>query len=135
MEQTINPARPIFIAWAAGELSDRAAAEALARELIEIIEPQERALKQYKDACRDELGTLLIRLGEPVPVNDRIARWVEPTTTESANVKQLRALIADLRQQGSPAHHDIATRIEVCLNTSARKGYPLLEAPTRRHSP
>jgi hypothetical protein len=135
MEQTINPARPIFIAWAAGELSDRAAAEALARELIEVIEPQERALKQYKDARRDELGTLLIRLGEPVAVNDRVARWVEPTTTESANMKQLRALIANLRQHESPALTGIADRIEACFSTSTRKGYPLIEAPTRRNTP
>jgi hypothetical protein len=134
MTSTTTAARPIFIAWAAGELSDRVAAEALARELIEVIEPQERALKQYKDARRDELGTLLIRLGEPVPVNDRVVRWVEPTTTESANVKQLRVLMADLRAQEAPALKAIADRIEACLSTSTRKGYPLIEAPTRRHT-
>jgi hypothetical protein len=135
MAQRIPTDRPIFIAWAAGDLSDRAAAEALARELIEVIEPQERALKQYKDARRDELGTLLLRLGEPVPVNDRIARWVEPTTTESANVKQLRVRIADLRQQDSRALDAIADRIEACFSTSIRKGYPLIEAPIKRNTP
>jgi hypothetical protein len=134
MEHPHNAARPIFIAWAAGELSDRAAAEALARELIEIIEPQERSLKQYKDARRDELGTLLIRLGEPVSVNERVARWVEPTTTESANVKQLRALIATLRAQGVSALAGTADQIEACLSSSTRKGYPLIEAPTRRNT-
>jgi hypothetical protein len=133
MAQRIPADRPIFIARAAGDLSNRAAAEALARELIEVIEPQERVLKQYKDARRDELGTLLIRLGEPVSVNDRIARWVEPTTTESANVKHLRALIAELRQPESPVLDSIADRIEACFSTSTRKGYPLIEAPTRRN--
>jgi hypothetical protein len=121
-----------YLAWAAGQLSDRAAAEAIARELIEVIEPQEKQLQLYKATRRDELGTLLIRIGEPLPVNNRIARWVEPSAIESVSVKQLRALIADLRDQGSSELDGLAMRIEACITTSARRGYLLIEAAGRQ---
>ena len=114
--------------WTAGEISARSAATAIARELIEQIEPAEQELKKRKDTRREELGTLLIRVGEPLEVLGRITRWVEPTTSESASVKQLRALITDLRDQGSPALDGIATRIEACITSSERKGYPLIDS-------
>src|SRR5687768_10441356 len=103
-----------YARWEAGELSAQAAATAIAEELITEIEPAEQALEQRKKARREELGTLLIRVGEPLEVLGRVTRWVEPTTAEAANVKRLRALIAELRDQGSPALDGIAARIEGC---------------------
>ena len=61
----------------------------------------------------------------------RVARWVEPTTAESANVKKLRMLIDELRDQGSPALDGIAGRIEACIAAGERRGYPLIEPPLR----
>jgi hypothetical protein len=127
--QTDSP----FAAWEAGELSAQAAAEAIVRALIEEIEPQEQALRQAKEARRAELGTLLIRIGGPVTTGGRVARWVEPSATETASVKQLRTLIAELRDQGSPALDGIAARIAACISASLRKGYPLIEAAPRTH--
>ena len=117
--------------WEAGELSARDAALAITQELIAEIEPAEQALEARKKARRDELSTLLIRVGEPLEVLGRVTRWVEPTSAESANVKKLRALIAELRDQGSPAFDGIATRIEACITASDRRGYPLIEPPPR----
>jgi hypothetical protein len=113
--------------WEAGELSARDAATAIAQELITEIEPQERALEERKKARRDELGTLLIRVGEPLEVLGRVTRWVEPTTAESASVKKLRALIDELYEQGVPAIDGIAARIEACITVGDRRGYPLIE--------
>lgn len=118
--------------WEAGELSARDAAATIAQELITEIEPAEQALEERKKARREELGTLLIRLGEPLEVLGRVTRWVEPTTAEAANVKKLRALIAELRDQGSPALDGIAARIEGCITIGDRRGYPLIEPPPRR---
>lgn len=115
--------------WEAGELSARDAATVIAQELITEIEPAERALEERKKARRDELGTLLIRLGEPLEVLGRVTRWVEPTTGETANVKKLRALINELYEQGVPAIDGIAARIEACIAVGDRRGYPLIEPP------
>lgn len=131
-ESATLPARTTpYARWEAGELSARDAAIATAQELITEIEPQEHALEARKKVRREELGTLLIRVGAPLEVLGRVTRWVEPTTAESANVKQLRVLIAELREQGSPALDGIACRIEACITTSERRGYPLIEPPTR----
>ena len=124
-----------YARWEAGELSARDAALATAQALITEIEPQEQALEARKKARREELGTLLIRVGEPLEVLDRVARWVEPTTSESANGKKLRALITELRDQGSPALDGIASRIEACITQSERRGYPLIEPPPRPRRP
>ena len=122
--------------WEAGELSARDAVIATAQALITEIEPQEQALEARKKARRVELGTLLIRVGAPLEVLGRVTRWVEPTTSESANGKKLWALIIELRDQGSPALDGIASRIEACLTQSERRGYPLIEPPPRpRRSP
>jgi len=120
-----------YAQWEAGELSAQAAATAIAEELITEIEPAEQALEARKKARREELGTLLIRVGEPLEVLGRVTRWVEPTTAESANVKKLRALISELRDQGSPALDGIAGRIEACITVGERRGYPLIEPPPR----
>jgi len=104
---------------------------AIAQELIREIDPQEQALEARKKARREELGTLLIRVGEPLEVLGRVTRWVEPTTAETANVKRLRALIAELRGQESPAIDGIAARIEACITVGERRGYPLIEPPPR----
>jgi hypothetical protein len=113
--------------WEAGDLSARDAAAAIAQELINEIEPAEQALEERKKARREELGTLLIRVGEPLTILGRVTRWVEPTTAETANVKKLRALIAELRDQGAPALNGIAARIEACITIGDRRGYPLIE--------
>jgi len=60
-----------------------------------------------------------------------MARWVEPTTSESASVKKLRALCDELREQGAPALDGIAARIQGCITSSDRRGYPLIEPPQR----
>jgi hypothetical protein len=83
---TVLTATP-FAQWEAGEISARDAATLIARELIEDLEPQEKALEERKKARREELGTLLIRVGEPLGVLGRTARWVEPSTSESASVR------------------------------------------------
>jgi hypothetical protein len=124
-----------YARWEAGELSAQAAATAIAEELITEIEPAEQALERRKKARREELGTLLIRVGEPLEVLGRVTRWVEPTTAESANVKKLRALISELRDQGSPALDGIAGRIEACITAGERRGYPLIEPPPRPRRP
>ena len=125
-----------YARWEAGELSARDAVIATAQALITEIEPQEQALEARKKARRVELGTLLIRVGAPLEVLGRVTRWVEPTTSESANGKKLWALIIELRDQGSPALDGIASRIEACLTQSERRGYPLIEPPPRpRRSP
>jgi hypothetical protein len=118
--------------WEAGELSAQAAATAIAEELITEIEPAEQALEARKKARREELGTLLIRVGAPLKVLGRVTRWVEPTTAESANVKKLRALISELRDQGSPALDGIASRIEACITVGDRRSYPLTEPLRQR---
>lgn len=123
LPETLSP----YARWEAGELSARDAAAAIAQELIAAIEPAEQALEARKQARREELGTLLIRVGEPLEVLGRVTRWVEPTTAESANVKKLRALVAELRDQGSPALDGIASRMEACITQSERRGYPLIE--------
>jgi hypothetical protein len=97
-----------YARWEAGELNARDAATAIAQEPIREIEPQEQALEQCKKACREELGTLLIR------------------------VKKLRVLIAELREQGSPALGGIAARIEGCITAGERRSYPLIEPPPRQ---
>lgn len=117
--------------WEASELSARDAAAAIAQELMSEIEPAEQALEERKKARREELGTLLIRLGEPLEVLGRVTRWVEPTTSETANAKKLRALIAELREQGAPELDGIAARIEACITIGDRRGYPLIEPPPR----
>lgn len=127
LPETANP----YQRWEAGELNARDAATAIAQELITEIEPQERALEERKKARRDELGTLLIRVGEPLEVLGRVIRWVEPTTGETANVKKLRALIDDLYEQGVPAIDGIAARIEACITVGDRRGYPLIEPSPR----
>src|SRR5690606_16349033 len=119
----------------AGELNAQAAARAIAEELISEIEPAEQALEARKKVRREELGTLLIRVGEPLEVLGRVTRWVEPTTSESANVKKLRALINELRDQGSPALDGIAGRIEACITAGERRGYPLIEPSPRPRRP
>lgn len=124
-----------YARWEAGELSSRDAATAIAEELIAEIEPAEQALERRKKARREELGTLLIRVGEPLEVLGRVTRWVEPTTAETANIKKLRALIAELRDQGSPALDGIASRIEACITAGERRGYPLIEPPPRPRRP
>lgn len=128
LPETTSP----FARWEAGELSARDAAMAIAQELIAEIEPQEQALEERKKARREELGTLLIRVSEPLEVLGRVARWVEPTTSETASVKKLRALAAELREQGSPALDGIAARIEACITVGDRRGYPLIEAPPKQ---
>lgn len=120
-----------FAAWQAGLLSPREAATAVAQELITVIDPQERAIAQAKAARRAELGTLLIHIGAPLEVGGRVARWVEPTDTESVSVKQLKALIADLHAQGAPELDALARRIAACITRSTRAGYPLIEAAPR----
>lgn len=80
-----------FARWEAGELSAAAAATAIVQELISEIEPEEQALEVRKKARRAQVGTLLIRVGESLEVLGRITRWVEPITTEAANVKKLRS--------------------------------------------
>lgn len=120
-----------FARWQAGELSAGAAATAIVQELISEIEPQEQALDARKQPLRAELGTLLLRYGAPLEVLGRMARWVEPSTAETANLKKLRMLIAELRDQGTPALNEIASRIEACMTQSERRGYPLIEAPPR----
>ena len=120
-----------FAAWQEGLLSPREAATAIADELITVIDPQERAIAQVKAARRGELGTLLIRIGAPLEVSGRVARWVEPTEAESVSVKQLKALIADLHAQGVPELDTLARRIAACITRSVRAGYPLIEAAPR----
>jgi hypothetical protein len=129
--ETLPATAPPFARWEAGELNARDAATAIAQELITEIEPAEQALEERKKARREELGTLLIRVGEPLEVLGRVTRWVEPTTAETANVKKLRLLIAELRDQGSPALDGIAARIEGCITVGDRRGYPLIEPPPR----
>lgn len=126
--ETLPEATSPFARWEAGALSARDAAMAIAQELIVEIEPQEQALEERKKARREELGTLLIRVGEPLEVLGRVTRWVESTTSETASGKKLRALAAELRDQGSPALDGIAARIEACITTGDRRGYPLIEA-------
>lgn len=128
---TLPEGASAYTRWEAGELSARDAAAAIAQELISEIEPAGQILEARKKARREELGTLLIRVGEPLEVLGRITRWVEPTAAESANVKRLRALIAELRDQGSPALDGIAARIEGCITAGERRGYPLIEPPLR----
>jgi polyhydroxyalkanoate synthesis regulator phasin len=128
---TLPKAASPYDRWEAGELNARDAATAIAQELISEIEPAEQALEARKKARREELGTLLIRVGEPLEVLGRVTRWVEPTTAETANVKKLRALITELRDQGSPALDGIASRIEACITVGERRGYPLIEPPLR----
>lgn len=132
METEIVPdtASP-YARWEVGELSARDAAAVIAQELITEIEPAEQALEERKKARREELGTLLIRLGGPLEVLGRVTRWVEPTTAESASVKKLRALIHELYEQGVPAIDGIAARIEACITLGDRRGYPLIEPPMR----
>lgn len=125
------PVATPYARWEAGELGAREAATAIAHELIAEIEPAEQVLEERKKARRDELGTLLIRIGEPLEVFGRVTRWVEPTTSETASVKKLKALIADLRDQGSPALDGLANRIEACITAGERRGYPLIEPPPR----
>lgn len=120
-----------FTRWEAGELSAAAAANLIAQELISEIEPQEQALEARKQARRAELGTLLLCYGAPLEVIGRVARWVEPSASEGASVKKLRALIAELRDQRTPVLDDVASRIEVCITKSERRGYPLIEAARR----
>ena len=120
-----------FAAWQEGLLSAEAAAAAVAHELITVIDPQERAIAQQKVARRAELGTLLIRIGAPLEVSGRVARWVDPTEAESVSVKQLKALIADLHAQGVPDLDALARRIAACITRSVRAGYPLIEAAPR----
>jgi hypothetical protein len=132
---TENAAVTAFARWEAGELSAQVAAIAIAEELIREIEPQEQALEKRKKARREELGTLLIRVGEPLEVLGRMTRWVEPTTAESANAKKLRALISELRDQGNPALDGIAGRIEACITAGERRGYCLIEPPPRPRQP
>lgn len=127
LPETVTP----YQRWEAGELNARDAATVIAQELITEIEPQERALEERKKARREELGTLLIRVGEPLEVLGRVTRWVEPTTGETANVKKLRALIDELYEQGTPALDGIAARIEACITVGDRRGYPLIEPPPR----
>lgn len=124
-----------YAKWEAGELSARDAATAITEELITEIEPAEQALEARKKARREELGTLLIRVGEPLEVLGRVTRWVEPTTAETANVKKLRALISELRDQGSSALDGIVGRIEACITSGDRRGYPLIEPPPRPRRP
>lgn len=132
MEIEIFPEAALpFARWETGELSAGDAAAAIAQELITEIEPAEHALEERKKARREELGTLLIRVGEPLEVLGRVTRWVDPTTAETANVKKLRALIDELRDQGSPALDGIATRIESCITVGDRRGYPLIDPPPR----
>ena len=121
-----------FARWEAGELTASAAATAIIEELIAVIEPQEQALEARKQARRAELGTLLLRYGAPLEVRGRVARWVEPSTAEAANVKQLRKLTAELRDKHVPALDEVAAGIEACITPSERRGYPLIEAPSRR---
>ncbi len=115
---------PAYARWQASELGAEAAALQIAHELIARIEPAAKALEQRREARRSELGTLLIRVGRPLEVLGRMARWVEPTTSESASVKKLRALCDELREQGAPALNGIAARIEACITASSRRGYP-----------
>jgi len=128
---TLPEAATPYARWEVGELSAREAATTIAQELITEIEPQEHALEARKQARRNELGTLLIRVGAPLEVLGRVTRWVEPTTGESASVKKLRALCDELRDQGAPALAGIASRIEACITASERRGYPLIEPPQR----
>jgi len=128
---TLPEAVTPYARWAAGALSAHAAATAIAQELIAEIGPAEHALEARKQARRNELGTLLIRVGAPLEVLGRVTRWVEPTTGESASVKKLRALCDELRDQGAPALAGIAARIEACITASERRGYPLIEPPPR----
>jgi hypothetical protein len=132
-ESTAAITETSFARWEAGELSARAAATAIAEELITKVEPAEKALEARKKVLREQLGTLLIRVGEPLEVLGRPMRWVEPTTSETASVKKLRVLIAELCNQGSPALDGIAARIEACITTGDRSGYPLIEQPPRSH--
>jgi len=133
---TLSGAVTPYARWEFGELSAREAATTIAQELITEIEPQEHALEARKQTRRNELGTLLIRVGAPLDVLGRVTRWVEPTTGESASVKKLRALCDELRDQGAPALAGIAARIEACITASERRGYPLIEPPQRpRRSP
>lgn len=132
---TLPELAPPYVRWETGELSARDAATVIAEELITEIEPAEQALEARKKARREELGTLLIRVGEPLEVLGRVTRWVEPTTAETANVKKLRTLICELRDQGSPALDGIAGRIEACITVGERRGYPLIEPPPRPQRP
>lgn len=118
-----------FVRWQAGELTASAAATAIVQELLTEIQPQEQALEARKQARRTELGTLLLRFGAPLEVLGRVVRWVEPSTAETANVKKLRKLIAELRDQRVPALDDIASHLQACITQSARRGYPLIEPP------
>lgn len=129
--ETLPQSASPYARWEAGELSARDAAMAIAQELITEIEPAEHALEVRKKARREELGTLLIRLGEPLEVFGRVTRWVEPTTAETANVRKLRALIDELYEQEVPAMDGIAARIEACITVGDRRGYPLIEPPPR----
>ena len=128
-------AHPAYTQWEAGELGAEAAATAIAHELIAKIEPAAKALEQRRETRRSELGTLLIRVGRPLEVLGRVARWVGPTMSESASVKKLRALCDELREQGAPALDGIAARIQGCITSSERRGYPLIEPPQRPQRP
>ena len=64
-----------YTRWESGELSARDAAAAVTQELIAEIEPVEQALEARKKARREELGTLLIRVGEPLEALGRVTRW------------------------------------------------------------
>ncbi len=120
-----------FAAWQAGLLSTTEAASAIAQELITVIDPQERAIIQHKVARRGELGTLLLHLGAPLEIGDRVARWVAPVETESVSLRQLKALIADLHAQDVPELDTLARRIAGCITRGVRAGYPLIEAASR----
>jgi hypothetical protein len=132
--QTIaEPELTPFAAWQAGLLSTTEAASAVARELITVIDPQERAIIQRKVARRAELGTLLLSLGAPLEVGDRVARWVTPMETESVSLRQLKALIADLHAQAVPELDALARRIAGCISRGTRAGYPLIEAAPQKN--
>jgi hypothetical protein len=120
-----------FANWEAGTISAREAATAIAQELIAEIEPQEHALQTRKKALREALGTVLIHVGEPLTVENRVARWVEPTFGETVSVKRLRRLCHDLHNEDHPALTAVAARIEACITLSERRGYPLIEPPPK----
>lgn len=91
-----------------GELNARDVAAAFAQELLVRSamterEPVEQAFEACKKARRAQLGTLHIRVAKPLKVLGHVTRWIEPTTAETINVKKLRALTAELRDQRSPA--------------------------------
>ncbi|WP_129677326.1 hypothetical protein [Candidatus Chloroploca sp. Khr17] len=122
-----------FGLWQDDMLTAHEAAAALARELMEDLEPRFQALATRRAQRMHELATLMPLLESPLFVNGRCLHWVEPTIITGVDEHALRRLRDDLRTQGLD---DLADRLDACFLTRTASGRLVIEArPPARRTP